>query len=195
MFIAIDGPNGVGKSTIATLLAKRLGARGGTPVHLTTEPSRTPLGQLLRDSESTLGGRAYALAIAADRVDHIESEIIPWLDDGYHVITDRYVQSSLVLQVVDGVYRSEIWSYNRYVLQPAVSFYLEDTAEVIAARLAARPSLTRLESAATPVRELRLYRQAYTFLGKRDWNQHLIDCHGLSPDEIVDQLLSKLPAD
>lgn len=192
-FIAIEGPNGVGKTTIASLLAERLTDVGDLPVHLTTEPTRTPLGQLLRTSEAVLGGRAYALAIAADRVEHIETEIIPKLDDGYHVITDRYVQSSLVLQVVDAVDRGEVWSYNRYVLQPGVSFYLMDTPEVIAARLTARRVLTRLEAAGTPQRELALYRAAFTFLAGKEWNQHMIDCHGLSPDEIVDQLLAKLP--
>jgi dTMP kinase len=34
-FIAVEGPNGVGKTTIAKLLATRLHARTAAPVHLT----------------------------------------------------------------------------------------------------------------------------------------------------------------
>ena len=64
LFVVIEGPNGVGKTTAAGLLAARLRERLSSPVHLTTEPSNTPLGRLLRSSESVLTGRALALAIA-----------------------------------------------------------------------------------------------------------------------------------
>jgi dTMP kinase len=124
-FIAIEGPNAVGKTTIADLLADQLAAIGDIGVHLTSEPSRTPLGQLLRRQEGLLHGRALALALAADRAAHVETEIIPQFDDGRHVITARYVPSSLVLQRIDGLDLDEIWSYNRYVL-PATVIYLED---------------------------------------------------------------------
>ncbi|KWX02441.1 Thymidylate kinase [Carbonactinospora thermoautotrophica] len=50
-------------------------------MHLTPEPTHTPLGRLLRSSESVLTGRALALAMAADRYLHVECEIIPRLDD------------------------------------------------------------------------------------------------------------------
>jgi dTMP kinase len=63
-FIAVEGPNGVGKTTVAAVLAARLQARTGKRVHLTTEPTDTPLGRLLRRSESILQGRALALALA-----------------------------------------------------------------------------------------------------------------------------------
>src|SRR5262245_57843038 len=104
LFSAIDGSNGVGKTTVVRLLGYQQAQRDtARPVHLATEPTGTVLGQLLRASESVLQGRALALALAADRADHLESEIIPALDAGRHVITDRYVQSSLVLQRIDGL--------------------------------------------------------------------------------------------
>jgi dTMP kinase len=192
MFIAIEGPNGVGKTTTATLLAARLRDRHEFPVHLTTEPSNTPLGRLLRSSESVLAGRALALAIAADRYAHLESEVVPLLDNGHHVVSDRYVQSSLVLQRVDGLSLSEIWRYNAYVLPPTVSFYLQDEPDVIRDRLATRGELSRLELTGSPGRELTLYDEAYKFLRRHDWEQAKIDCHGKAPEQVVAAILQQL---
>ena len=97
--IVIVGPKRVGKSTTAQHLARRLGR--DREVSWTTEPTSTPFGELLRSRESILSGRAYALALAADRVMHFDSEITPALQKGHLVVTDRYVQSSLVLQRLD----------------------------------------------------------------------------------------------
>jgi dTMP kinase len=193
MFIAIEGPNGVGKTTVAGLLAAQLAHHTRIHAHLTTEPSHTPLGRFLRDAEATLHGRALALALAADRYTHIDEEIIPELDAGHHVVCDRYVQSSLVLQRVDAVEIGEIWAYNRYVLPPAASIYLEDDPDTIGTRLAGRTRLSRLEATGSPQRELQLYRDARRFLGRQDWYQQTIDCRGLSPEQVVTRILACLP--
>jgi dTMP kinase len=191
LFIAVEGPHRVGKTTIARLLAARLEKRTNRRVHLTSEPTQSLLGQLLRTAESALHGRPLALALAADRAAHVELEIIPALDDSRHVVTDRYVQSSMVLQRVDGLDLDEVWAYNQYVL-PATSFYLEDDPEVLARRLGGGASLTRLEQVSGPHRELELYREARSFLATEDWPQHVIDCHGKDPDRIVSAILDHL---
>jgi dTMP kinase len=191
-FVAVEGPNGVGKTTAAELLAQQLRERTGDPVHLTTEPSNTTLGNLLRKAETTLTGRALALAIAADRYAHVEREIIPQLDAGRWVISDRYVQSSLVLQRIDGLQLDEIWLYNRFVLPPSFSFYLTERADIIRRRLSARAGLSRLELTGSPERELELYDQAFTFLAKHDWRQVKVDCQGQTPDAIAHVLLDHL---
>ena len=133
-----------------------------------------------------------ALAIAADRYAHLDSEVVPLLDDGHHVVSDRYVQSSLVLQRVDGLSLTEIWRYNAYVLPPTVSFYLEDKPEVIRERLGSRDELSRLEMTGSPGRELILYGEAYDFLHKHDWEQVKVDCHGKTPEQIVARILKQL---
>lgn len=193
VFVVVEGPNGVGKTTIAGLLAQRLDGHDGHPVLLTTEPTRSPLGVLLRQSEGSLRGRSFALAIAADRIHHVETEIMPALAAGRHVVSDRYVQSSLVLQRIDGLDTDEIWTYNQHVPK-AVSFYLEDDPDVIAARLAARDSLSRLEVTGSPQIELDYYRDAKALLGRHNWTQHTINCHGRTPTDIVGDILALLAA-
>jgi dTMP kinase len=189
VFVAIEGPNGVGKTTVATLLAKRWQAQAGELVHLTTEPSATALGTWLRQAEAWTSGRALALLLAADRYIHVDEEIIPALDAGAHVVTDRYVQSSLVLQRVDSVDLDEIWTYNRYVLQPALSIYLDEAPATLAKRLDQRGRLSRLEASGTPEQEVALYADARRFLDRKCWRQRVVDCRGHDPDDIVDDIL------
>lgn len=191
LFIAVEGPNAVGKTTITSRLAAELQSRGAL-VHVTTEPSATTLGRLVRSAESYLTGRALALAVAADRYAHLESEITPALRAGKVVVTDRYVQSSLVLQRLDGLGLAEIWSYNAYVAVSDLSVYLEDDPKVIAARLLQRPTLSRLEARGSPSRELALYREAFRFLARRGWPQARIDCQGLDPDGVAAAIMARL---
>jgi dTMP kinase len=100
-FLVLEGLDGAGTTTQASRLCAWLSARGRT-VHLTSEPSRGPLGTGIRQ---VLSGRlrgagggefdpgALALLFAADRLDHWESEIRPRLAEGQDVVSDRYVLS------------------------------------------------------------------------------------------------------
>jgi Thymidylate kinase len=54
IFVSLDGPGGAGKSTTAALVRDQLAARG-LRVCATAEPSRTPLGEMIRASTDTLG--------------------------------------------------------------------------------------------------------------------------------------------
>ncbi|WP_158578863.1 dTMP kinase [Spongiactinospora rosea] len=191
LFIAVEGPNGVGKTTTAARLADRLRA-SGSAVHVTTEPSGTALGKLIRATESSLTGRALALAVAADRYAHIETEIAPALAAGMTVISDRYVQSSLVLQRLDGLPVREIWHYNAHVPPASLSFYLYHTPQVLRQRLDLRARRSRLEAAGSPEQEIALYEEAFAFLAARGWRQALINCRGLDPDGVATRLLRHL---
>jgi len=191
VFVAVEGPNGVGKTTIATLLAQRWSELRSADVHLTREPTATPLGQLVRNQEDLLRGRALALAVAADRTAHVDNEIAPLLSSNVNVVTDRYVPSSLVLQSIDGLAMDEIWTYNRH-LPPALTIYLEDDPEVIRMRLAARARRSRLELAGTSEQELQLYREAAEYLHRRGWTQHTINCQSRTAEHVVTTILTLL---
>jgi len=103
MFVSLEGPDGVGKSTQVALLADRL--RGaGLEVVQCREPGGTELGErvraLLLDPQVDLSDRAEALLFAAARAEIVEQVIAPALARGAWVVCDRFIDSSLVYQGV-----------------------------------------------------------------------------------------------
>lgn len=100
-FIALEGGEGVGKSTQVRLLAERLRDRG-VDVHLTREPGGSPgaeqIRTLLLDRAQSWGPQAEALLFAAARADHVAQVIRPALEAGRWVLCDRFVHSSLAYQ-------------------------------------------------------------------------------------------------
>jgi dTMP kinase len=190
VFVAVEGPNGVGKSTVVASLVTVLGvALGeGSAVVSTREPSDSPLGRAARAMESELSGVALAMACAADRLHHVRTEIAPALFRGVWVVTDRYVPSSLVLQRLDGMDSASIWALNETALRPDLTVYLLDAPEIIAARLATRTHHGRLEASATPALELALYADAQQFLAGHGWNQLAIHGDGRSPQDIAAEI-------
>ncbi len=97
LFVVFDGPNGVGKTTLVNEVATQLRQQGYN-VLATKEPTRSPLGQFVRNAEEKCRGKTLAYLVAADRQFHLEQEILPALDRGMIVLSDRYIPSSLVLQ-------------------------------------------------------------------------------------------------
>src|SRR5882757_5264081 len=111
LFVTIDGPSGVGKTTTITHLAQLLKADNDI-VHLTVEPSRGPIGRLAYELTDTVTGPALACLYAADRYHHLETEIRPLLGAGHLVLCDRYVPSALVMQRLDGLELEYLWNLN-----------------------------------------------------------------------------------
>ena len=96
-FIAFEGGEGCGKSTQARLLAERIDAVA------TREPGGTPIGAEIRGivlaaDDNGLVDRAEALLMAADRAQHVATVVRPALAAGRHVVTDRYLPSSVAYQ-------------------------------------------------------------------------------------------------
>jgi dTMP kinase len=153
MFLAIEGPKGVGKTTVTGALRQRMGSAHADQVILTKEP--TPGFDL--SQESQLLGADLARAIAQDRSLHVEDVIRPALSAGSTIICDRYILSSLVFHTADGVTPEEIWRLNDPFPFPDVNLILTASAEIISSRRAQRTSRTRLEAGSDPSAELDRY--------------------------------------
>lgn len=146
-FLAFEGGEASGKSTQSARLAARLDAI------LTREPGGTAAGALLRgvllDPATQLVDRTEALLMAADRAQHVAEVVEPALEAGRHVVTDRYVGSSLAYQgfgrglPVDEVRLLSEWATSG--LWPDLTLLLDVPVELAAARQTGRPD--RFEAA------------------------------------------------
>ncbi|GAB2920339.1 dTMP kinase [Streptomyces mayteni] len=166
LLVSLDGPGGVGKSTVTAAVAEQLRA-AGLPVLATREPTDTPLGTLARHGTDTYRGLAMAHLIAADRYHHLDTEIRPALARGEIVLSDRYLASSLVLQVMDGVDRQEAWQINRHADLPDLAVLLTAHPDILTARLAQRGTHSRYERLPNgSVSEHRLFALATTTLAE-----------------------------
>ncbi|MHB0866392.1 MAG: dTMP kinase [Thermoleophilia bacterium] len=101
-FITFEGIDSSGKSTQLQLLADAI-ERSGQPVLSVREPGGTPLGDRIRDlllglQHTGMDPWAEALLYAAARAQLVKDVIRPALATGKTVLSDRFIDSSLVYQ-------------------------------------------------------------------------------------------------
>ena len=87
--VAIDWPNGVGKSTFIEEIKIKLESEN-YEIYVTREPTNTDLGNYTRKFAEHHSGISLACLVAADRYEHIWTEILSELIKGKIVITDIY---------------------------------------------------------------------------------------------------------
>ncbi len=102
VFITFEGMDGCGKSTQMRRLAKRLAASGREVIE-TAEPGGTQIGSKIRsillDSTNTeLSPHAELLLYFAARAQNVDELILPALERGSIVLSDRFTDSSLAYQ-------------------------------------------------------------------------------------------------
>lgn len=103
-FIALEGPDGSGKSTIINLIDQYMKKKGIDYI-VTREPGGTLIGEKIRDiiidnNHTSMGVETEALLFAAARSQHVHEKIKPALNDSKIVFCDRFVLSSLAYQGV-----------------------------------------------------------------------------------------------
>jgi dTMP kinase len=196
MLVTIDGPNGSGKTSLTQAIAAELGARDVT-AYSTHQPSASALGKFCRNAEGGLRGRGLACLVAADRHQQCEGEIAAQLSAGAIVLCDRYVESSLVLQRIDGVETEFILQINAGIPRPDLRIRLLASPEVIQSRLNERPSdpQRRFEHSARAERELELYEEADRLLAERyGIGSHVYDTTSTKTEELGAQVARLIEA-
>ena len=134
--IAIEGTDGVGRSTQIQLLREWLEVKGYGVVE--TGWTRSPLMQPtieLAKSSNTLNKLTFVLLYATDFADRLEKEIIPALKAGFIVLTDRYIYTALARAGVRGVDRAWLRNLYGFGIAPHLVFYLKVDVDTLIGRV------------------------------------------------------------
>lgn len=146
-FICLEGIDGCGKTTQAKILVKRL-KKMGYPAVYTVEPSRGKIGSFIRryclHREKRISSIVEALLFAADRMEHLNNEVLPALMEGKIVVSDRYLFSSLAYQGAAGLNIDWIRKVNEYAVKPDLAIFIDVAPEVAIERL--KPTKSVMEN-------------------------------------------------
>lgn len=145
-FFVIEGLDGSGVTTQAERLKNWLDHKG-YEVALTKEPTNGPVGAVIRlhlarrlffekakDSFAPLDDYTLALLFAADRMDHLDNVILPMLDSGIMVISDRYYLSSLAYQSLK-LDLGWIKQINSNCMRPDLTLFIDVPAQICKKRI------------------------------------------------------------
>lgn len=155
LLITMEGPDGSGKTMQMDLLERTL-RKQGYPVIRSREPGGTPIGEAIRSvilnpEYSEMDSMTEAMLYAASRAQHVAEKIKPAMAEGYIVLLDRFLDSSLVYQGIGrGMAIETIEAINRFAtggLQPDVTFMVYiDYEEGLRRKRKQNGSLDRMEA-------------------------------------------------
>lgn len=148
MFITIDGPDGVGKTSVAKQLVEFINRDADKQLAVyTAEPTQSDLGRKIRkilQSRKPSEVQRLTQYFIEDRRDHVK-EITAQVDSGFIVICDRYRYSTVVYQHMQGEDIPNLISLNAGFLKPDYSFILNvDSVDILLSHIAARSDTTDL---------------------------------------------------
>lgn len=152
-FITIDGVEGAGKSTQIDLICSYL-HRKGIEVVRTREPGGTDIGEKIRSvlldvDNKEMHSDTELLLMFSSRNELIQNKIIPALNDGKWVISDRFTDASFAYQgggrmlSLDRIAKLENWVLGSF--KPDLTFLLDISVEIGMTRVEARNAKDRIE--------------------------------------------------
>ncbi len=152
-FITIDGVEGAGKSTQIDYIYDYL-SRSGRNIIITREPGGTDLGKKIRElllegETSSMHSDTELLLMFADRNEHINSKVIPALERGDWVISDRFSDASYAYQGggrglnMERILELENWVLHGFI--PDLTLLLDVDVELGLQRVNSRGNKDRIE--------------------------------------------------
>lgn len=153
MFISFEGTEGVGKTTLIRKIHQYF-EQQGKEVVLTREPGGTPLAEQIRslllavNHEEQMSHDTELLLIYAARAQHLQQVILPALEAGKIVLSDRFADASFAYQCSGrGLSQEKLQLLNQTFVakMPNITFWLDAPIELGMTRARERGALDRFE--------------------------------------------------
>lgn len=153
LFITFEGPDGSGKSSVATKVTAELESRGIEVVH-TREPGGIDISEQIRNiildpKNTAMDPRTEALLYAASRRQHLVEKVLPAMKEKKVVICERFLDSSLAYQGYGrGLGFDDVLSINDFAIEntyPDLTIYLDVDVKTGLERLSGRSFKDRLD--------------------------------------------------
>ncbi len=133
-FIVLEGIDGAGKTTLAKMLIDEFKSRGMQAVY-TYEPTDSLIVRAVKGEYAPYRDAFVdALAFALDRLIHVKSLILPMLEKGVSVVSDRYFYSSVAYQSAMGAPYEWVMEVNKHAFKPDLAIYLDIPPELAITR-------------------------------------------------------------
>ena len=188
LLVAVEGIDGAGKTSVATVLAQFCGERG-IACTLSKEPTGLRWGTELRRSanEGRLTLEREMELFELDRRDHVNRTIQPALDEGNIVILDRYYWSTIAYQGSRGADTALIRQRNEaFAPKPDLFLLLDVPVRVGIERIRLRGDKPNLFESEAPLAKAR---EIFLILSKDADNVSVIDS-GLPIRDVFQKALS-----
>ncbi|AKP66958.1 dTMP kinase [Companilactobacillus ginsenosidimutans] len=164
IFISFEGPDGAGKTTALNSLLPKLKALTTQEIVVSREPGGSPIAEKIRDiildvNEEGMDDRTEALLYAAARRQHLIDVILPTLNAGKIMLSDRFVDSSIAYQGGGReIGEKEVASINDFAIDghlPDLTIYFDISPEVGLSRIRKdhQEAMDRLEKASLDFHE------------------------------------------
>jgi dTMP kinase len=198
LFIVIEGLDGSGKTSVSRQLANTLDYSNKGNVKLTFEPHDPSCGglfirQILMKKYRDFTPSLLPLAFAANRLDHCDREIRPWINnkDNHVLICDRYYLSSLVYQSSADFPFEKVMLYNEFVVKPDIIFFINVDNKVCYERMKVRNQPKELFEVNLS-ESRKKYFQAIDYL-RTNHNENIIEIDGSGTiSEVVEKLQEEI---
>ncbi len=162
--IAIEGIDGVGKTTIARYVKKIL-EKLGLKADILKEPGESEYGKIIKNSRKRFNPLKELELFILDRKEDVKKNILPRLNKGISVIMDRYYYSNVAYQGALGINPEEILRKNEeFAPKPDLTILLDAPPEIAIERIRKTRSLTKFED----LNYLRKVREIYLSIKSDD---------------------------
>ena len=204
LFITVEGGEGVGKSTFINSLKDRIQGTG-TTVSLTREPGGTPLADRIRNvftdtpENESFTKEAELMLVSAARAQHVRHKVLPLLEQGHVVISDRFADSTRVYQgFLGGVseeFLESVINQTTFGVEPKITFLLDCDVEISMGRVRRRAAelgeeMSRYDEAKDETHQK--LRDGFLFYARKFPERFCILDASKSPEDVLKQAIAFL---